>query len=186
MAVVNISGVAYESISSIGGIAKTSIADIGGVTPGPVGPTCTAVYYGYNADPATSCLIDFIEFAFDSTNNVLYNAGACGVTQAPSGYYSDGSSIYSWSGGIWSYYSSCTPPPSCTTVYYGYVANDGSDPSIACAERQRQYELDTNTNILYEAGQCGVTLVQDGYYSDGTNIYLVKEGNLKYFGSCRR
>ena len=183
MAVVNISGVAYESISSIGGITKTSIADIGGVTPGPVGPTCTAVYYGYNADPSTSCLIDAIEFAFDSTNNVLYNAGACGVTQAPSGYYSDGSSIYSWSGGVWSYYGSCTPPPSCTTVYYSFSLS----PNIVCSEPQEQYELDTSTNMLYMANSCGDTFAKDGFYSDGRTIYYFdKENGLQVYGSCRR
>ena len=183
MAVVNISGVAYESISSIGGIAKTSIADIGGVTPSPVGPTCTAVYYGYNADASTSCLIDAIEFAFDSTNNVLYNAGACGVTQAPSGYYSDGSSIYSWSGGVWSYYGSCTPPASCTTVYYSFSLS----PNIVCSESQEQYELDSSTNMLYMAESCGDTFAKDGFYSDGRTIYYFdKENGLQVYGSCRR
>jgi hypothetical protein len=183
MAVVNISGVAYESISSIAGISKASIADIGGV-PVSSGPTCTTVTYRYNGDASTSCISSEASYEFDSTNNILYISGQCGGTQASNGYYSDGVSVYSWFNGTWSYYASCSSGPSCTTVEYGYSPEE---PSAACFEKPQPFDYDANSNLLYVEGGCGTTFAPAGYYSDYATIYFW-DGSRSFFpvGNCER
>jgi hypothetical protein len=113
MAVVNISGVAYESISSIGGVTKASITDIGGVTPGPVGPTCTTLYLGYSdgrrRPPSDACLDTPQPYDYDSASGVLYTSGGCGNPAfiATAGFYSGGGIIYDYTNGTLVTWGSC-------------------------------------------------------------------------------
>jgi hypothetical protein len=179
MAVVNISGVAYESISSISGISKASIADIGGV-PVSSGPTCTTVTYRYNGDASTSCISSEASYEFDSTNNALYVSGQCGGTQASNGYYSDGVSVYSWFNGTWSYYASCSSGPSCTRVSFKSAAS----PDDVCNVEFEEFDYDETNNILYVLDGCGEKTVKNGFYSDGRRIYRAVGGTLIPYGPC--
>jgi hypothetical protein len=182
MAIVNLSGVSWSSISKVNGITKSSISNIGGA-PVSSGPTCTTVTYRYNGDASTSCISSEASYEFDSTNNILYVSGQCGGTQASNGYYSDGVSVYSWFNGTWSYYASCSPGPSCTTISFGF---DRFDPNAACTAPFGDFEYDTDNNILYNFEGCGTEVAKDGFVSDGRRIYRVAEGALVPYGPCGR
>jgi hypothetical protein len=86
------------------------------------------------------------------------------------------SSIPGWPGGS---------GPSCTTVYFGYSDGRRSAPFDACRAEFIQYELDTSTMKLYQAGQCGGAEALPGYYSDGGTLYDYTNGTLNEIGPCR-
>ena len=75
--------------------------------------------------------------------------------------------------------------PSCTTVYFGYTDGRRSSPFDACRAEFIQYELDTSTMKLYQAGQCGGADAPPGYYSDGGTLYDYTNGTLNEIGPCR-
>lgn len=75
--------------------------------------------------------------------------------------------------------------PSCTTVYFGYSDGRRSAPFDACTAEFIQYELDTSTMVLYQAGQCGGATAAPGYYSDGGTLYDYTSGTLNEIGPCR-
>ena len=115
MPITNVIGVPWENIVSIGGIPKSSITNIGGVVV-PPSVTCITVYYGYSdgirTTPEDSCLASTQPFEFDPISEILYNFGGCGTELARPGYYSDGTTIFSWlpsdeSGWKWMVYSDC-------------------------------------------------------------------------------
>lgn len=103
-----VSGVPVENISSIKGVAATSISSIVGVStstiPGWPGsaPSCTTIALGYSDGrrdpPEAACTNFFITWDQDPSNGALYIPGQCGVTYAPSGFYSDGGTIYFYDG----------------------------------------------------------------------------------------
>lgn len=80
MAVVSISGVAYESISSIAGTSKASIASIGGAETGPPIQTATlsatkyAVYTAGN--PSWTVAVNALSSIYSSTSNLGADASA--------------------------------------------------------------------------------------------------------------
>ena len=116
-----ISGVEVQSITGMYGAEVTSIVSISGVDtaniPGwPTGFTCTTVYYGFapsreGTAPEEACIAEQLPYEWDDANQVLFNEGSCGQEFARKGYYSDGTTIYSWDPFEgWSEYGSCTPP----------------------------------------------------------------------------
>lgn len=97
----SINGTDFNNISSLNGVAWNSVANIGGV-PVSHGASCTRTSYGYSDGrrnpPEDSCLATPQDYDYDTTNNLLYVGGGCGITFAIAGYYSDGILIYFWDG----------------------------------------------------------------------------------------
>ena len=90
--ITKIGGISTQSITNLAGIATTSI-------PGwPSAGGCVTLILGYSpVEPGMVCVIPRANYQFDSTNNILYAVGEpCGGTLAPTGFYSDGMTIYSW------------------------------------------------------------------------------------------
>jgi hypothetical protein len=74
---------------------------------------------------------------------------------------------------------------SCTPVNYGFIANDGTPPTAACGERPQEYAYDATNNLLYIAGKCGVTFAQEGFYSDGRDVYYWDGAEIfEYVTAC--
>ena len=72
----------------------------------------------------------------------------------------------------------------CSDVFYGYTEFEPS--SAACTNPTAPYSYDTASNILYVHRQCGRLKVNDGYYSDGTDIFEARRGVLSPFGACKK
>jgi hypothetical protein len=104
MAKVN--GANITATSRIIGKDATSISGIMGVQTANIpgwpqsGPSCTILRLGYTEGPppTSACLSPQEFYDYDSESSVLYLEGACGVTLAPNGFYSDGILIYNWDG----------------------------------------------------------------------------------------
>jgi len=107
----SINGIDFNNINSINGVSWNSVTDISGVDISH-GASCISLSFGYSdgtgIPPSNSCLVRPFFYDFDSTNNLLYVSGGCGVTFATAGYYSDGVTIYSWDGSSsWSVFDAC-------------------------------------------------------------------------------
>jgi hypothetical protein len=89
----SINGVDFNNITSLNGTSWSSVSNIGGV-PVSSGPTCETVAFSSASDPAVVCTAEFLEYSYDSVNNLLYVFGQCGVRFAKTGFYSDGRRIY--------------------------------------------------------------------------------------------
>ena len=90
-----ITGKSATAISGIMGIRTSSIPGWPGA-----GPSCTRLSLGYSPGPPppAACLARQSFYEYDSSSNILYEEGGCGVTTAPLGFYSDGRIIYNWDG----------------------------------------------------------------------------------------
>jgi hypothetical protein len=113
-----ISGIEVASIVSMYGVEVTSMVSIGGIStstiPGwPTGASCTTVYYRYSngkaSPPEDACTAEPLAYEWDSSTGILYNEAGCGVSTAESGYYSDGTTIYEWTGDSLNEYGACGP-----------------------------------------------------------------------------
>jgi len=97
----SINGVDFNNISSLNGASWSSVSNIGGV-PVTHAPTCTPIALGYSdgrRDPMEAACTNFpIVWDQDSSTGALYIPGQCGVTYAPTGFYSDGTTIYFYDG----------------------------------------------------------------------------------------
>ena len=118
MPITNVIGVPWNNIVSIGGVYKTSIINMAGVPTPPI-YNCITVYYGFSDGrmfpPEDSCTSSTQPYDFDPVNQVLFNFGTCGFGFAEPGYYSDGTTIFSWRQtpeGVWKWlvYSDCVVP----------------------------------------------------------------------------
>jgi len=104
-----VSGVLVNLISKIGVITASSIKYIGGIDTReihgwPSGGGCETLSLGYTSGPPPpqACRNPRNEYQFDPNTSILYDVGElCGGELAPDGFYSDGSLIYTWFGGIW-------------------------------------------------------------------------------------
>jgi len=111
-----VSGVLVSLISKIDVVDATSIKSISGILtsnipdwPGSSGG-CETLSLGYTSDPPPpqACTNPRNEYQFDSNTSILYDVGElCGGELAPDGFYSDGSLIYTWFGGIWEVGAPC-------------------------------------------------------------------------------
>jgi len=110
-----VSGVLVNLISKIGVITASSIKYIGGIDTReihgwPSGGGCETLSLGYTSGPPPpqACTNPRNEYQFDSNTSILYDVGElCGGELAPDGFYSDGSLIYTWFGGIWEVGAPC-------------------------------------------------------------------------------
>jgi len=131
-----ISGVEVQSIANMYGVEVTSIVSIGGIAtiniPGwPTGASCTIVYYGYapsreGTAPEEACTAEPLAYEWDILTGILYNEGGCGTSPAEPGYYSDGTTIYEWTGDRLNEHGACGPTP-----YVGpWVSNLSTDDTM--------------------------------------------------------
>jgi hypothetical protein len=110
-----VSGVLVENISKILGVSSNLIKFIGPINtldlPGwPSGGGCETLSLGYTSGPPPpqACTNPRNEYQFDTNTSILYDVGElCGGELAPDGFYSDGSLIYTWFGGIWEVGAHC-------------------------------------------------------------------------------
>lgn len=124
MATIN--GVEITSISSYNGKPLSSISVISGLQtinipgwPGQI--TCITLSLGF-ADPrrgmlpTDACSAEMSEYPFDNTNQILFFPGSCNSVYAQFGYYSDGTTIYSWNDRGWGIYDTCVTVGPVNTV----------------------------------------------------------------------
>jgi hypothetical protein len=105
-----VSGVLVNLISKIDVVNATSIKSISGILTSNIhgwpgsGGSCITLNLGYTfgPPPPQACTKPRFDYQFDNTSKILYKIGElCGGELAPDGFYSDGSLIYTWFGGIW-------------------------------------------------------------------------------------
>jgi hypothetical protein len=120
MATIN--GVDISIITSYNGKPLSSISVISGLQtsniPGWPGQVeCITLNLGFSdgrlSPPESSCTSP--TQPYDFVNEVLFNFGTCGIEFAEPGYYSDGTTIFSWEqtpegGWKWMVYSDCVVP----------------------------------------------------------------------------
>lgn len=116
----NKSGVLVENITNIAGVVATSITSLAGVLttslPGwpSGGASCTLVSLSHGEFPGAACLGIANVYDFDSTNQILYQAGYCGnpLYYAAFGFYkNEDNELYQYqeapSGPVWTYFATC-------------------------------------------------------------------------------
>ena len=132
---------------------------------------CGSVAKTYYTDSSSIYTVTKIEFE-------------CGGGFASAGYYSDGTVFLYWNGSSVVGYGKCNSiKDPCFEVQLGYHPDD---PTKACnMDNLNYYYIDNNDfgKVGYIGADCGFD-ANDGYYSNGSIWYLVKEGSIVSSGSC--
>ena len=71
-------------------------------------------------------------------------------------------------------------PAVCETIELTYSI----DPSTACLGASSTYQIDWNTGMLYNDGDCGNSSPSDGYYGDGKFVYSWDGSSFSEYGRC--
>jgi hypothetical protein len=71
-------------------------------------------------------------------------------------------------------------PAVCMTTELTY----STDPTTACLGLTSRYQIDWNTGMLYNDGDCGNSSPSDGYYGDGKFVYSWDGSSFSEYGRC--
>ena len=88
-----LNGIPVENIIKVNAILATSIQSISGIPTANISgwpgtsPSCESTSFRFGPTPGAACGGSSAFYDFDPINNLLYESGQCGITQAAPGFY---------------------------------------------------------------------------------------------------